>query len=107
MGKLQQFFEQYGGADAEADCNWAEELAFCGQQAERPGKRLEVVTRDYLKDLFGRLPLVVEKPLVAELDRLLPDNWLMEHPEHVRMINQIRREEDKNAVIEIKDRPTR
>jgi hypothetical protein len=35
------------------------------------------------------------KPSVAELDRLLPDNWLKEHPEHVWKINQIRREEDK------------
>ena len=58
-------------------------------------KRLEVEPWAYLKDLFGRLPLLGEKPSVAELDRLLPDNWLMGHPEHVWKINQIRREEDK------------
>jgi hypothetical protein len=58
-------------------------------------KRLEVEPWAYLKDLFGRLPLLGEKPSVAELDRLLPDNWLKEHPEHVWKINQIRREEDK------------
>jgi hypothetical protein len=97
FGETSAIFEQYGGADREADCNWALELAFCGQQAGRPGKQLEVETRDYLKDLFGRLPLLGEKPPLAELDRLLPGNWLKEHPEHVRMINQIRREEDKKS----------
>jgi hypothetical protein len=29
-------FPQYDAADAEADCNWAEELVFWGQQAGRP-----------------------------------------------------------------------
>ena len=58
-------------------------------------KRLEVEPWAYLKDLFGRLPMLGEKPSVEELDRLLPDNWLKEHPEHVWKINQIRREEDK------------
>jgi transposase len=58
-------------------------------------KRLEVEPWAYLKDLFTRLPLLGEKPSVAEVDRLLPDNWLKEHPEHVWKINQIRREEDK------------
>jgi hypothetical protein len=58
-------------------------------------KRLEVEPWAYLKDLFTRLPLLGEKPSVAELDRLLPDKWLKEHPEHVWKINQIRREEDK------------
>ncbi len=59
--------------------------------------RLEVEPWAYLKDLFGLLPFLGEKPSVAELDLLLPGNWLKEHPKHVWKINQIRREEDKKC----------
>lgn len=60
----------------------------------------------WLKDLFTRLPYHRDgesfaqaasgQPVTSdELDRLLPDRWLVDHPEHAWTIDTIRREERK------------
>jgi transposase len=60
----------------------------------------------WLQDLFTRLPYHRDgdsfaqaasgKPVTSdELDGLLPDRWLVDHPEHVWTIDTIRREERK------------
>jgi transposase len=118
LGKLQKFFNNTAERTLKPIAIGRKNWLFVGSKQDghlaailfslvQTCKRLEVEPWAYLKDLFTRLPLLGEKPSVTELDRLLPDNWLKEHPEHVWRINQIRREEDKNAVIEIKDRQTR
>ncbi len=56
----------------------------------------------WLRDVFTRLPYhrcgdalgqcEAEQPVTSiELDELLPDRWLKEHPEHVWTIDEVRR----------------
>ena len=58
-------------------------------------KRNGVEPWAYLKNLFEILPGLGKVPKSSDLDRLLADRWLIEHPEHVWQIDQIRRAEDK------------
>lgn len=58
-------------------------------------KRNGVEPWAYLKNLFEILPGLGKVPKSSDLDRLLADRWLIEHPGHVWQIDQIRRAEDK------------
>jgi hypothetical protein len=58
-------------------------------------KRNGVEPWGYLKNIFEILPGLGKVPKSSDLDRLLADRWLIEHPEHVWQIDKIRRAEDK------------
>ena len=47
----------------------------------------------YLRDLFEKLPRLGPNPKDEDLDRLLADRWLIDHPEHVWEIDRIRKAE--------------
>jgi transposase len=45
----------------------------------------------YLRDIFARLPLLGDSPSAEQLDELLPNRWLVAHPEHRWSIDDLRR----------------
>ena len=56
-------------------------------------KQNQVEPWAYLKDVFDRLPTLGESPSHDSLDELLPDRWLLENPQHVWRISQLRQQE--------------
>ncbi len=56
-------------------------------------KHIGVEPWAYLRDLFEKLPRLGPNPKDEDIDRLLADRWLKDHPEHVWEIQRIRQAE--------------